>query len=313
MANEVLDCVVSKDPTWHFAYHYVRKNFDVPSHLYRLLRTGWNGDATPLDYVKILGFSKLNPGCLLQAAELSGSEEMKGRGAVERAITFLGIRFTSVVLGIHLYTNLFLRKKPPLGWRSFLQDLINNVELGYRFGSHAHALGSEAGALCGFVEHAGLGLAMATEPERYKEYLALRRAKPKLTGKDEVEVFGCELYQLSTLIVQQLGFGTNFAMGIALSSGNFEEYEVEIDEEAFRYEAAIRWIQALRLGNNYPREEKHRAMFSELKPPKPGGERNKRLEVLYTEVGRLKSNPSLWMWHLPKPDYDKTRAAYSLQ
>ncbi|MCB0329861.1 MAG: hypothetical protein KDD70_09360 [Bdellovibrionales bacterium] len=313
MANEVLDCVISKDPTWHFAYHYVRKHFDVPSHIYRLLKAGWMGEAQPMDYVKILGFSRLNPSCLIQAAELSGAEMVKGRGAVERAITFLGTRFSSVVLGIHLYTSLFLRKKPPLGWRSFLEEMINTVELGYRFGAHASLLGTEAGALIGFASHSGLGILMATDKERYKEYMSLRRTKPKIAPKDEIECFGCELYQLSTLVLQQLGYGMDFAMGVALASGRLDDFELNVGKQAYVYEAAAKWIVALKDGKNYPADLKHRQMFGELKPPGPGVDRNQRLEVLYTEVGKLKAHPSQWVWHLPKPDYDLTRDMFRLQ
>ncbi|MCI5065693.1 hypothetical protein MRY87_08220 [bacterium] len=306
------DRIISSDPTWHYAYHYTRKHFRVPSHLNRVLKAGWIGEATPLDYVKALGFSHLNAKCLIQAAELSGTEIQRGRGSVERAISMLGIRLSAVVLGIHLYTYLFLKSKPPLGWRSFLQEMMTDIECGYHLGKHASLIGVEGGVLSGFALHSGIGLVMATDGNRFKEYLAVRRAQEKVTAEDERRIFGCELYQLSTLIIQQLGFGADVAMGVALASGRIENCDINLPEHAHHWDAAYQWIQALRAARSYPPKPSHRKQFSEIAPPDQGAPRNKRLETLYTEVAPLKTTPSAWLWHLPKGSYDETQEARKL-
>ncbi len=311
--ESLLDTYISKDPTWHFAYHFVRKNFDVPSHMFRLFRSGWHGEIEPIEYVKVLGFSHLNPSCLIQAAEISGSEDAGGRGSVDRAIRFLGIRFSAVVIAIHLYTHMVLRKKPKGDWEKFFKNLMTDIEIGYRFGSQVSFVGSEGGALLGFAGHSGLGLMMAADQDNYKKYLSVQKEKEEVSAEEEVEIFGCELYQISTLILQQLGFGTEFAMGVALASGRVDESGLDLSKQTYHWEAAHAWIRALREQRNYPREAKHREMFREVKPPPAGsGERNRRLEVLYTDIGRLNRSESEWKWHLPKPDYGETREHYGL-
>ncbi|MCB0353906.1 MAG: hypothetical protein KDD64_10290 [Bdellovibrionales bacterium] len=307
-----LQSSLEHDPTWQYAYMLVRQELPVPSHVYRLFRAGWIGESSSNDYMKVMSFSKLQPNCLLQASEVDMSNVSSGRGAIEHAISYLGARLSCVVLAVNFSTRLVLTKKPPIGWKSALGDMMRDLEIGYRFGAKAPDIGVEGGALAGFGRHIGLLLLMAAQPASFKKYQAILREKRKPTREEERAFFQCEVYQVAAFVIQQLGFGTEEALGIALSYSGLKTTSMDLDERVMRWKAASDWIGCLSDGRNYPADKQAKDFFPQLTPPK-SGERNVSLEVLYTEIAKIRSHGSEWLWHLPKGSYDETREHYKLQ
>ena len=80
-----------------------------------------------------------------------------------------------------------------------------------------------------------------------------------------------------------------------------------------RWKAAYLWIEALKEGRNFPGDLEMRNYFPSIAPPKERSQKNPVLEVLHTEVARVRKDGSQLTWHLPKPSYDKTAEAYDLE
>ncbi|MCB0334154.1 MAG: hypothetical protein KDD55_11680 [Bdellovibrionales bacterium] len=308
----ILSQSLEKDPSWQKAFDIVRTELKVPSHVSRLFRGGWFGETDSKEYLKVLGFSRLNPICLIHAAELDPSMALEnGAAAVEHSISYLGVRLSAIVLAINLTTRRILEKKPPVGWKTLLKEMITNIEIGYRFGAKVPDIGVEGGALIGFSRYAGIGLLMASSPGKFKKHQALLRDKRKITAEEEQEVFGCNIYQVTTLILQQLGFGGEIALGVALAAGGLDAPQIDVEREVLQWKAAYLWIDALKEGRGYPASLDIRNFFGELKPAKKP-DRNLNLETLYTEIAKIQQHSSEWIWHLPKPSYDETAEKYGL-
>ncbi len=309
---DYIDTIADKDPSWYEAYSIVRKTIDIPTHVSRLFRGGWSGEADVQEYFKVVGFSRLNPKCLISAANVSLENcESKSR-AMEQALFGLGVRLSAVVLAINFVSRKVLaKKKTPVGWKSLFQEMITGVEIGYRFGAKIHQVGIEGGALMGYIPHATLAILMANDADKFKKYINARRQKKGADRELEVEIFGCERYQIAAALLQQLGFGPDIALGAAFGMIHLKSEEISKREEIRNWEAACKWITSLHLGRNYPGEVRIRNYFSEVKPG-TGKERNLNLEVLHTEISKVRKNSSEWTWHLPQPGYEETREALNL-
>lgn len=306
--NVFLTDSTAKDPTWSEAYRIVKTGLMVPSHVFRLFKEGWNGAIEPKQYLKVMGFSRLNPACLLDAAEFDTENEPVEGNSISHAITYLGIPFSAVVLAVNLTSRIILKSKPRTGWKRLLQDMITNIEIGYKFGLHVSEVRVEGGALIGFSKYAALGLLMATKPQAYKKYQDLCRAQEHVSHDEITEIFGCALYQVTAFTLQQLGFGTEIAFGVALGDGRIDAEHLTLDRDVLRWKAAYQWIEALRRGRNFPADIAMRNFFPEVAPASTlNGERNITLEVLHTEISKLRSAGSLWTWHLPRPGYEITQ------
>ncbi len=292
------------DPTWQRAHEVAQSQLKVHNAAWQLIRTAWHGALEPKDFIRMLGFSRLNINCLIDAAELLNAGSPLDAALVERALQTLGIRLCSVVLAINYTCQTVLAKKPPPLWKKLLQDTMTCVEIGYKLGAKASSLGIEGGALMGFSCHAGNLLLLAYDPSAYRKWTGL--TKPE--GKVAVDIFGCEPYQVSAFALQQLGFGHEVAIGAAVGNGRLDSKLITLDELTNLWKAALLWIDALREGRGYPAAMEIRQFFSEVTPPKEQSVKNPVLDVLYTEVARAKSEGSKWTWHLPKPSYDQTEA-----
>jgi hypothetical protein len=263
----------------------------------------------PVEYIKVMGFSELNPNCLLLAADFDLNEKHDGT-AVEHAISYLGIRFSAVVLAVNFTTSSFLQTSPPVGWKRLVREMMTSVQIGYKLGAHVPDLGVEGGSLMGFSRHAGLGLLMADKPEEFARYNSLETKRARKKNREETDLFGCSAFQVAALTIQQLGFGAEMALGTALGTGKLEPKHIRVGIDALRWKAAYLWIDALREERNYPADLEMRNFFPSIRPG-PVGERNVKLEMLHADVGRIMREGSSWLWHLPKPGYEQTQATLS--
>ncbi len=308
----ILSQSLEKDPSWQKAHDIVRSELKVPSHVARLFRGGWYGETDSKEYLKVLGFSRLNPICLLHAAELDPAlAKENGAAAIEHAISYLGVRLSAIVLAINLTSRRILEKKPPVGWKSLLKEMITNIEIGYRFGAKVPEIGVEGGAFVGFSRYAGIGLMMASSPGKFKKHQTLLREKKKITLEEESDIFGCNIYQVTTLMLQHLGFGSEIALGVALAAGGLNAPQIKVERQTEQWKACYIWLDALKEGRGYPGNLEIRNFFGELKPAKKP-DRNINLETLYTEIAKIQQNGSEWLWHLPKPSYEQTAEKYGL-
>ena len=290
------------EPTWRQAGETVRKLLNVPTHVAGLFRAGWMGQAQPKETIKVLGFSRLNPACLLNAAGLHSSESNPEGADIEHSLQILGPRFSSVVLAVNLLCRQVLATKPPLLWRKIFEEMMTSIELGYRIGSRVFDLGVHGGSLAGFALNAGHALLLASQPRLYRDWTNSQKAGVRMS---EADFFGCSAYQVASLAVQQLGFGHQIAIGIACGGGGIREASFKMTDEILFWKAAYLWVEALRSGKQAPADRSVAGVFSELSRERQG-DKNSLLEVICTETGSLRQTPSNWTWHLPRPGYQET-------
>jgi hypothetical protein len=301
------------DPTWEVAQEIVEEGLRFPSPLINLIRNSWSGLIAPDEFIKFLGFTGLNPACLIDAAEMPTDGATPRTADVAHAVQTLGIRFSSVVVGVNVCVRNVLKRKPGPGWRSLLHNLATDMEIGYKIGVRVGELGLEGGLLIGFFPYAGLGILSAVCPEEFKLWNRETKKYGTLGRKRVVEIFECEPYQVGALVLQQLGFGTEIAFGSALAVGKLNPKHISIDNGAKRWKAGYEWVHALKDGRNYPADVGIRKFFPAITPPTDRTKKNPMLEVLYTEVGKMRHEGSTWTWHLPKPGYERTKEAYELE
>ncbi len=289
---------VSFDPTWGRALEIVERYINIPTHVGKLFRDSWYGVAASKDFMKVMGFSRLNPFCLLSASELTGASGETPGETVERAIQILGTRLSAVVLAVNYTCKQVIASDPPPIWKQVLADSIRDVEIGYRLGARTFDIGIEGGAIIGFAASVGKALIMADNPKAFRNWQSM--CKDGASSRQEIiKVFGCEFYQVASLLMQALGFGQELAVGIACGGGKLDIRAIDISEEAKRWTAAYLWVDALINGRSYPGQVFARNFFKELIPPAKDG-KNLALQVLHTEVAKIRSQGSNWTWYLPR-------------
>jgi len=301
-ANSLAD-FTSKDPSWQRALAIVQLRLALSAPNWNLLRLAWNGAIEQKELIRMLGFSRLNLNCLLDAAMLKPQEGAPDAQLLQHALETLGIRYTAVVLGVNLACAAILNSKPPSLWKRLFQEMMTWIEIGYKIGTKVPELGVEGGALMGFSKGIGLGLLLAENATAFKKWY---NAPNGPSTPFPAAVFGCEPFQVSAFALQQLGYGHETAIGAALASSRLKPQNIEYSRRTKFWHAAILWIEALREGRNYPADPNIRQVFPEIAPAPQGQSQNLTLEVLYTEVAKVRSDGSSWTWHLPKPGYEET-------
>ncbi|RIL11908.1 MAG: hypothetical protein DCC75_01440 [Proteobacteria bacterium] len=299
--------LAKNDPSWDQALKIAQRCMPVASNVWRLLRAGWYGQVDYREYMHMLGFSRLNLFCLIDCAGLSQEGEPVDAKLLERALQKLGLRFSSVVLAINHVCSCALSNKAPPAWKRLMQETMSDIEIGYHFGARAGALGLEGGCIMGLATHAGHLALMKHDPVAFKKWYTTTK---ELQAPQAI--FGCEPYQLAACIVQQLGFGHEAAIGVALALGRLNPKGVSLDKLTLGWKSAVLWVEALREGRGYPAEPEMRHVFHEVAPPRDTNSRNPILDTLYAEVSHLRTDHSKWTWHLPKSSYDLTSAAFGL-
>ena len=303
-----------KDPTWQAARNIVQRIMTGSNSYYNLIRAGWSGSLELAEMVRMISFSGINPSCLIEAAELPkpNNTNTVAKRDLESAIITLGVRFSTLVLAVNATVASILSFKPPTGWRKLLESMISDIHIGYFFGLRSNELGMEGGALIGFAKTAGLGILMADNPQSYRNYVNIKRQNLDISQAQQIELFGCEPYQISAILLQSLGFGTEAAVGAICGLSDLHIDKITLDYSTTKWRAAFLWIEALKAGRDYPAEVKMRNAFPALRPSPDRKIKNPALEMLYVEVAKIRQSGSPWLWHLPKADYNATREAYGL-
>lgn len=291
-----LENLIDQDETWLHAKHLVHAGLQLPDHIRHLFYSGWKQSVNEDEFLRILGFSRLNPICLIEAAELTIGAGRPDVSKVREGVQNLGLKQSVIVLSLHYMCRLVLRSSPPPIWRTTFQDMMKSIEIGYRFGAKIGDLGMEGGAAAAWGAESGKLIALLTMPKEFSQWQRARN-KSGTTPKLERDFFGCELYQLSAFVIQSLGFGIELSYGVALKPGAFTSDELSLNREILRWKSARLWIEALSDGRNYPAQTSVRSFFPEIAPNKKN--QNITLQVLYTEIARIRAKGSSWFWHLP--------------
>lgn len=293
----------SKDPSWQRALTIVQLRLALSAPNWNLIRLAWTGSLEHRELIRSLSFGRLHLNCLLEAAGLTSAASPPDATLLGRALEALGVRYTSVIVGINLTCAAVLSTKPPSMWKRLFQEMMNWVEIGYHLGAKVPEIGLEGGALMGFSRYAGLALLLAENATAFKKWFT----HPKGAAQPfPVAVFGCDPFQVSAFTLQQLGYGHEAAIGAALGGTRLKPKSGEYSKQTMYWHAALKWIEALREGRNYPADPEVRHIFPAIAPAKEGQGRNLTLEVLYTEVAKVRSDGSAWLWHLPRPSYEET-------
>ena len=293
----------SNDPSWTEARNIVQRNLNCSGFSSQLIRSAWVGLSDQKDFLRVLGFSKINIHCLVDAAGLDTDLEHLDASLVERALQNLGVRLAAVVVGVSLTCQAVLKSRPPIVWKKIFRDMMTDIEIGYKIGSRVMSLGVEGGALAGFGMNAGLAVLLADNPDPVKRWFS---TPPEHRPEFPTASFGCEPYQVSAFVLQQLGFGTDIAIGVALGNRSLKAKHVQLTSGIKHWNSAALWIRALKEARNYPADLEIRAAFPEIAPPKEPQGKNLVLEVLYTEIAKVRLEGSKWTWHLPKGAQDLT-------
>ncbi|MCB0337630.1 MAG: hypothetical protein KDD62_15045, partial [Bdellovibrionales bacterium] len=262
--------------------------------------------------IKLISNSDMNAACLLVAAGIPTYGDKPELKNVEAAIEKLGVRESTLILAVNFAVRLMLKTKPIVCWDDLLKRLMDNIEIGAIMGEQVEAIGRETGMLAGFMSYAGLLPFLAHDLVALKKYQELEKKHGTIGKKILLELFQCEPYQVGALVIQRLGFGVSAACGAMLALGGLKAEHLSFPEEIIRWKAIVAWVEALRAGRNYPKEVELRTMFQALTPEKPGGPKNPVLSNVYIQVAKVKRNGSEWMWHLPRPDYDRTKEVMGL-
>ncbi|MCB0318043.1 MAG: hypothetical protein KDD56_04750 [Bdellovibrionales bacterium] len=292
-----LDDVISSDPTWKRAHELVNTYLPITTQTWQLVKASWYGEADLTRYVRTISFSYLDPKCLLVAAEMNNPAEFEPNvETLQQAIKFLGMKFSAVVLSVDVVCRMTLKTNPPSFWHKLFKDLITSVHIGYLFGAKCRELGLEAGAIMGFARYAGLVLLLASDHEKYRQLINSKNANKQL------ELFGCQDYQVTAIALQKLGYGTDVALGAALGIGKIAAKHNSYSREVLTWKNTVNWIEALEQGKPYPEIRTANRFFPELVPAGDNA-KNLNLDALHADIKPLLANGSNWMWHVARGGY----------
>ena len=297
------------DNTWERALDAVRSTLHVPSALSTLIRGSWNESISSRDFMRLLGFPGCNSSCLLRAAEIVPVATVANSKEVQHAVEILGVRASAVMLSINFVCQSVLDSAPPEKvWAPLLKDMMSEVEIGYHFGMSVDKLGCEYGMLVGFSHWAGLAILLGRHPREFTEWRSKNMETPSTAAA--LRSFGCEGYQASSLVLQQLGFGTDVATAAVIALGDLQAGMIELKPDVELWRAARHWIGALHNGRHYPDNELFQKTFANLMPPVMNelnqGETPLHLAMLYENINRIRTARSSWTWHLPSDSYEKS-------
>jgi hypothetical protein len=295
------------DPTWECALELVRNTLDIPSVLPPLVKNSWAGIYETKDFMHGMGFPGSSPRALMRAAEVASDTAQETPADVARAVSILGVQYSSVVVAINFVCRAALLQRPPEAlWAPLFRDMMTAIEVGYHFGCRAADIGAAGGALMGFSRTAGRSVLLAHDVKRFSHWCSSESGD--VSRRKALELFGCEPYQVGALTIQQLGFGPEMALAVALASGHLHHELIEVVPTVSRWKAAFHWIDALQRGAPFPDDSESRIAFHHLLQAAGPGEPTDSRTDLHTQLAQLARNSSSWLWHLPKGSYEETAA-----
>jgi hypothetical protein len=296
------------EDTWDEAHRAVHHSLPIPSNLPSLVRASWSGAIKPPEFVHAFSVPGYTPHCLLRAAQIVRQGEKLTAAEIQSAVEILGVRASAVILAINTICEATLDSGPAARiWTPLFKEMMSEIEIGYHFGSSAEHVGFEKGMLVGFSRLAGLVVLLASNQPAFTDWY--QRTGGQSSAEEAVATFGCEPYQVSSLLMQRLGLGPEIAIGTAVTLGALHPSVVEAKPTIQIFNAAFHWIHALKAGRKRPCNPEALQLFPELSQLSESEVLPVHLEMLFEEVDKLRNGHSIWTWHLPLDSYEETARA----
>lgn len=297
-----MDFVDQIDSSWDTAVQVVRTVVSPPSALSRLVRLSWGGTIVMKDFITSLNMSRVDPACIIRAAQLIEPEVTE----LEAAITTLDYRTASAVAAIHFVSQeLITRTSSERIWMPITRHMMNSIEIGYHFGVSAAALGPDSGLLIGFAQALGAALLLSIGVKDLAEVRKFLR--DGATNNEFLARFECEPCQVASLTLQRLGFGLDLSSAAVMAVGNLNYADSSNDPVVKDWRAASDWIYSLTHGRRTPSRSESAKRFAELVPPEGSSSALPlHLQSLYSQVDAIRELHSTWTWHLPMRSYQET-------
>jgi hypothetical protein len=289
------------DASWDTALQLVQRSLNPNSSLIRLNRISWDSPVSHNEFAVTLGVTGLATTPIIRAAQqFDPSIDTLGR-----ALTQIGPRAASLATSIYFFSQEILHgPQTDRIWIPLLRHLMNHIEVGYHIGISSDAIGPDLGMLIGFSQAIGTTLLISSHArslENPRNFIA-----HKATSVDFFELFGCEPHQVSSLVLQRLGFGPERASCAAVALGKSLENGVASVPEIRPWRTAADWITAFLSGQRAPNNVLSLQSIPELAPQTDGQELAVHLAILYEQVDEIRTNNSAWCWHLPGNSYQET-------
>jgi hypothetical protein len=299
-----------QDESWSHAYTIVRSTARIPVNLPHLMRACWNDLVSPAEFVRLLAIPGLPLRSLYRAAKLPQVSESIKQPELVNAVNILGVKASALILAINCICERTLDSGPATRvWTPLFKEMMSEIEIGYHLGLSLEGVGHEQGMLVGFSRLAGLALLLIKDQKAFAEWHEQTDGDP--THRRETSLaFGCEPYQISSILMQHLGLGTEVALATAstLAGGDFTIIEAQPSIQTWR--GTYHWLHALKNGDLFPSCAIARATFSELCRPHEDLDRiPDHLAMLQEQVAAVREAQSLWTWHLPYDTYEETAKA----
>jgi hypothetical protein len=306
-----MDMDISQDvheDSWQIAYEAVKATAKIPANLPHIMRACWNDMMGTTEFVRVLGSPGFSARCLLRAAHLPQLSEQPQAPELHAAVDILGAKAAAVMLAINCICEKTLDSGPANRiWSPIFKEMMSEIEIGYHFGTTIDQVGHERGMLIGFSRLAGLAILLMRFPDQFATWYA--DTEGKSSPQQDLQAFGCEPYQVSSILMQHLGLGADIALATAATLGDLDTTVVEVKPNMHSWRASFRWLQALKNGQDAPECEDSRRTFAELCIA-PGEARvPHHITLLHEQVAEVRKSQSLWTWHLPLPTYEETAKA----
>jgi hypothetical protein len=297
------------DDSWSHAYSIVRSHVRVPQHLPNLVRACWNDLVSPTHFVRLLAGPGLPIRSLLRAANISPLNDSVKQPELTAAVEILGVKASAIILAINCVCERTLDSGPATKvWAPLFQEMMSEIEIGYHLGLSLDQVGHEQGMLIGFSRLAGLALLLISAPKPFAAWY--ERSRGIVQDRQEVALtFGCEPYQVSSMLMQHLGLGTEVALATAATLAESDITVVEAKPTLHTWRATYHWLHALKNGEESPLCGVARQTFTELRLLEGTDEIPQHLAMLREQVAEVRHTQSLWTWHLPFSTYEETAQA----
>jgi hypothetical protein len=281
------------DPSWGKALAVAHEYLAPPGALVRLVRNSWRGAISSQDFIQTLQVAPIPTAPFIRAAQLNDPSITE----IEAAVASLGFKGSASVAAVHFACGAIIAQcSSERMRRTILQHIMDSIEIGYHFGLGASAIGPDTGTLIAFAQSIGpalLAIKCASTP---------LEAKPILSGvlsqRESLERFECEPYQVSSLALQRLGFGPEFASAAVMALGNLNHEMATSNPLVRDWWAASDWISALMNGRAAPARKSSRTHFPELADfCKSVAELPLHLQMLTAQVENVREKHSEWAWY----------------
>ena len=297
-----------EEDSWEVAFNAVASSIRIPQNLPHIMRTSWQGVVDNAEFIRLLASPGLSTKCLLRAANLPQLNETAQAPELQAAVDILGAKASAVVLAINYICERTLDSGPPNRvWAPLFKEMMSEIEIGYHLGLSVDRVGHDQGMIVGFSRLAGLAVLLRKFPEAFTDWYLETNGIG--SAESALRAFGCEPYQVSSILMQHLGLGTEVALATASTIGGLSTVAVELHPKMQTWTATYQWLQALKNGHEAPACEQSRLTFQELLPTAAEAPVPEHIRFLLEQVGEVRRASSLWTWHLPLPTYEETAKA----